>query len=73
MSGANVVAVADGVQAALVRVQGELPRGVELKAVRDDSKWTRSSLEDVFAELVSHTDPERTAQSIADAVEQAAR
>ena len=29
---------------------------------------SHTSLEQVFAELVSHVDPERTAQSIADAV-----
>ncbi len=52
VSGANVVAVADGVQATLARIQGELPRGVELKAVRDDSRWTRSSLEDVELTMV---------------------
>jgi ABC-2 type transport system ATP-binding protein len=44
------------------------------KVVADDSVTalralrSHSSLEQVFAELVSHADPERTAQSIADAV-----
>ena len=44
------------------------------KVVADDSVTalralrSKSSLEDVFAELVSHADPERTARSIADAV-----
>ena len=44
------------------------------KVVADDSVTalralrSHSSLEDVFAELVSHADPERTARSIADAV-----
>ena len=52
VSGANVVSVADGVQAAVARVQSELPRGVELTTVRDDSRWTRSSLEDVEVTLV---------------------
>ncbi len=52
VSGANVVAVADGIQAALTRLSGELPAGVTLRTVRDDSRWTRSSLEDVEVTLV---------------------
>jgi HAE1 family hydrophobic/amphiphilic exporter-1 len=52
VSGANIVAVADGVQAAVARISAELPRGVTLQTVRDDSKWTRSSLEDVEVALV---------------------
>ncbi len=52
VSGANVVAVADGVNAAVERIQGELPRGVSIRVVRDESDWTRSSLEDVNVALV---------------------
>jgi HAE1 family hydrophobic/amphiphilic exporter-1 len=52
VSGANIVAVADGVQAAAARISAELPRGVTLQTVRDDSRWTRSSLEDVEVALV---------------------
>jgi hydrophobic/amphiphilic exporter-1 (mainly G- bacteria), HAE1 family len=51
-SGANVVAVADGVNAAVERLAGELPAGVELTVVRDNSTWTRHSLEDVEIALI---------------------
>ncbi len=47
VSGANIVAVADGVNDVLGRIAPDLPRGVELKVVRDNSRWTRSSLGDV--------------------------
>jgi len=47
VSKANVVAVADGVRAAVERLRTELPRGVTIQVVRDESRWTRSSLEDV--------------------------
>jgi len=47
VSKANVVAVADGVSAEVERLRSELPRGVTLQVVRDESRWTRSSLEDV--------------------------
>jgi len=52
ISGANVVAVADGVKAAVERYRGSLPAGVTLQTVRDDSRWTRNSLEDVQLALV---------------------
>jgi len=52
VSGANVVDVADGVNAAVTELQSALPRGVSLKVVRDDSRWTRSSLEDVQLALI---------------------
>jgi HAE1 family hydrophobic/amphiphilic exporter-1 len=52
VSGANIVAVADGIARAAARVGPELPRGVTLQTVRDDSRWTRSSLEDVEVALV---------------------
>ena len=52
VSGSNVVDVADGVHAALARLTAELPRGVSLQVVRDDSRWIRSSLEDVEVALV---------------------
>ena len=47
VSKANVVAVADGVAADVARLQAELPPGVTIQVVRDESRWTRSSLEDV--------------------------
>ena len=52
VSKANVVKVADGVAAAVQRLEHELPRGVALRVVRDESRWTRSSLEDVGLALV---------------------
>ncbi|MDP3774077.1 MAG: efflux RND transporter permease subunit [Gemmatimonadales bacterium] len=47
VSGANIVEVADGVNLVVAQITPGLPRGVELKVIRDDSRWTRSSLEDV--------------------------
>ena len=47
VSGANIVAVADGVNDVVARLAPDLPRGVQLKVIRDNSRWTRSSLEDV--------------------------
>ncbi len=52
VSKANVVAVADGVAAEVARLAAELPRGVTIQTVRDDSRWTRSSLEDVEITLI---------------------
>jgi HAE1 family hydrophobic/amphiphilic exporter-1 len=52
VSGANVVAVADGINAAVDRIAAELPPGVGLRVVRDESRWTRASLEDVEVALV---------------------
>ena len=46
-SGANTVEVADGVRAAVERLAGELPAGVRLQIVRDDSSFIRESIEDV--------------------------
>lgn len=52
VSGANTVAVADGVQAALVRLRKALPAGVELQVIRDNSVQIRHSVEDVIKELL---------------------
>jgi len=52
VSGANVVDVADGVNEAVTRLQRELPQGVTVRVVRDESRWTRSSLEDVNLALL---------------------
>ncbi len=46
-SGANTVAVADGVRAALEKLGTELPPGVSLQVVRDDSNFIRESIHDV--------------------------
>ncbi|MCC7416197.1 MAG: efflux RND transporter permease subunit [Acidobacteria bacterium] len=51
-AGANTVAVADGVREAVDRLQGELPPGVSLRLVRDDSTFIRESIEDVQVTLV---------------------
>jgi HAE1 family hydrophobic/amphiphilic exporter-1 len=46
-SGANTVAVADGVKAAVEKLSHELPPGVSLHVVRDDSQFIRDSIHDV--------------------------
>ncbi len=46
-SGANTVAVADGVRAAVARIGRDLPAGVSLQIVRDDSTFIRDSIHDV--------------------------
>jgi HAE1 family hydrophobic/amphiphilic exporter-1 len=52
VSGANTVAVADGVQEALAELRGTLPDGVELSVIRDNSVQIRHSVEDVIKELM---------------------
>jgi HAE1 family hydrophobic/amphiphilic exporter-1 len=51
VSGANTVAVADGVKAALARIQAGLPPGAALRVVRDNSTFIRNSIRDVIHEL----------------------
>ncbi len=51
-AGANTVGVADGVREAVARMQPELPPGVSLQMVRDDSTFIRESIEDVQVTLV---------------------
>ena len=51
-AGANTVGVADGVREAVARMQPELPPGVSLQMVRDDSAFIRESIEDVQVTLV---------------------
>jgi HAE1 family hydrophobic/amphiphilic exporter-1 len=46
-SGANTVAVSDGVKAAVAKLAAELPPGVSLQVVRDDSQFIRDSIHDV--------------------------
>ncbi len=46
-SGANTVAVSDGVIAAVDKLRAELPAGVNLQIVRDDSQFIRDSIHDV--------------------------
>jgi HAE1 family hydrophobic/amphiphilic exporter-1 len=52
VSGANTVAVADGVKAALARMSG-LPPGAALRVVRDNSTFIRNSIRDVIHELIT--------------------
>lgn len=52
VSGANTVAVADGVQAALTKLRTTLPAGVELQVIRDNSVNIRHSVDDVIKELL---------------------
>jgi hydrophobic/amphiphilic exporter-1 (mainly G- bacteria), HAE1 family len=51
-SGANTVAVADGVRAAIEKLGQELPSGVTLQVVRDDSTFIRESIHDVNLTMV---------------------
>ena len=53
VSGANTVAVADGVKGALARLQSALPPGVSLRVVRDNSTFIRNSIHDVINELMT--------------------
>ncbi len=52
VSGANTVAVADGVKAALDAIRGALPPGTTLDIVRDNSVFIRNSINDVIDELM---------------------
>jgi HAE1 family hydrophobic/amphiphilic exporter-1 len=51
-SGANTVSVADGVRAAVDKMQADLPAGVSLQVVRDDSTFIRESIEDVQLTMI---------------------
>ena len=52
VSGANTVAVADEVRAAIATLQTTMPEGVELRVIRDNSIQIRNSVSDVIHELV---------------------
>ena len=52
VSGANTVAVADEVAAAMSNLRGSLPQGVELRVIRDNSVNIRQSVSDVIHELI---------------------
>ena len=49
---ANTVEVADTVHASLARLQAEMPPGVELRVVQDNSIFIRDSVEDVRTTLI---------------------
>ena len=51
-SGANTVAVADGVKAMVEKLAHELPPGVSLQVVRDDSTFIRDSIHDVNTTMI---------------------
>ena len=51
VSGANTVAVADGVREALAELEATLPPGTSLAVVRDNSTFIRNSITDVIHEL----------------------
>src|SRR3990172_837589 len=51
-SGANTVAVADGVHAAVEGIGKELPPGVSIQIIRDDSTFIRESIHDVNTTMV---------------------
>ncbi|HUF49214.1 MAG TPA: efflux RND transporter permease subunit [Longimicrobiales bacterium] len=52
VSGANTVAVADGVKEEVAVLSAALPAGVQLAVVRDNSEMIRHSVEDVIFELL---------------------
>jgi HAE1 family hydrophobic/amphiphilic exporter-1 len=52
VSGANTVAVADGVRAELASLEASLPPGTSLRVVRDNSVFIRNSITDVIDELL---------------------
>ncbi|HLA79483.1 MAG TPA: efflux RND transporter permease subunit [Vicinamibacteria bacterium] len=51
-SGANTVAVADGVKAMVEKIAKDLPAGVSLQVVRDDSSFIRESIHDVNTTMI---------------------
>jgi HAE1 family hydrophobic/amphiphilic exporter-1 len=51
-SGANTVAVADGLRRAVERIGADLPPGVSLQLVKDDSTFIRESIHDVNTTMV---------------------
>jgi HAE1 family hydrophobic/amphiphilic exporter-1 len=52
VSGANTVDVAEGIKQVMAQLNAELPAGVRLEVVRDNSKWIKDSLADVQLALV---------------------
>ncbi|HEY0872004.1 MAG TPA: efflux RND transporter permease subunit [Vicinamibacterales bacterium] len=52
VSGANTVAVADGVIAAVTELQSTLPQGAALRVIRDNSVTIRQSVRSVLEELM---------------------
>jgi HAE1 family hydrophobic/amphiphilic exporter-1 len=52
VSGANTVDVANGIKRVMTELNTELPSGVQLEVVRDNSTWIKSSLADVQLALM---------------------
>jgi HAE1 family hydrophobic/amphiphilic exporter-1 len=51
-SGANTVAVAEGVVAAVEKLKPELPPGITLSIIKDDSSFIREAIEDVNTTMI---------------------
>ena len=51
-SGANTVAVIEGVKAGLERVRGQVPRDVQLDVIRDQSRYIYAALHEINLHLV---------------------
>jgi HAE1 family hydrophobic/amphiphilic exporter-1 len=52
VSGANTVDVANGIKQVMAQLNTELPSGVQLEVVRDNSTWIKDSLADVQLALI---------------------
>jgi HAE1 family hydrophobic/amphiphilic exporter-1 len=51
-SGANTVAVIDGVKSALARVQSQLPPDLKIEVIRDQSEYIHSALHEINLHLI---------------------
>jgi HAE1 family hydrophobic/amphiphilic exporter-1 len=51
-SGANTVSVADGVLGELEKLKKDLPPGIALSVIKDDSRFIRESIEDVNTTMI---------------------
>ena len=51
-SGANTIAVIDGIKAALPDVQSQLPAGIELQVIRDQSRYIEAAMHEIKLHLV---------------------
>ncbi|HEX6097713.1 MAG TPA: efflux RND transporter permease subunit [Thermoanaerobaculia bacterium] len=51
-SGANTIAVIEGIKAALPNVQAQLPAGVELEVIRDQSRYIEAAMHEIKLHLV---------------------
>jgi len=51
-SGANTVTVADGVLAEVEKIRKDLPPGIALSVIKDDSRFIRESIEDVNVTMI---------------------